>query len=137
MASLPYREGGLFRIVLKKEAEALGLILSEQAAANAAEFNDSLTRVSGSIRGLKNYFAEQMMPTLTALANRFTDFVIENRAEIIEFGEKTIKVLGDIAFFGAKGVAYLIDAFRGLQMIWEVLKIGFNEGNQWRKTRRG
>ncbi len=112
---------------MTEEAEKFGLVVSAQAGANAAEFNDSLTRLTGSLTGLKNKMAEEVMPTITGLANRFADFVANNRDQIIEYGVKFLEVMGNITEKGAFGVAILIDSWRGLQMTWEVLKIGFAE----------
>jgi regulator of replication initiation timing len=121
-------EGGRAGLeAMKEEAAALGLVISERAAANAALFNDSLTRVQGSLKGLQNLIAEQVMPTITGLANRFTEFVVKNRKEIIDFGVNVLTVMRDIAEKGAFAVAVLIDAWRGLKMIWTILKIALNE----------
>jgi len=108
---------------MKEEAEKFGLVITSKAAKNAAEFNDSLTRLQGAFKGLRNYMAEQFMPILTSLANNFANFIANNRDSIIAFGKKVISVLGKIVEYGAYGVAALIDSWRGLQMIWEVLKI--------------
>jgi hypothetical protein len=112
---------------MKEEAAALGLVISERAAANAALFNDSLTRMQGSMKGLQNLIAEQVMPTITGLANRFTEFVVKNRQEIIDFGVTVLGVMQNILEKGAFAIAGLIDAWRGLQMIFQILKIAFNE----------
>jgi len=105
----------------------MGLVVSTVAAKNAAEFNDSLTRVYGVIRGLKNYMGEQMMPMLTGLANKMSSFAMDNRAKIIEFGKSAIKAMAGLVEKGAYGVAILVDSFRGLQMTWNVIKIAFAE----------
>lgn len=114
---------------MKEEAEKFGLVVSGKAAANAAGFNDMLTRVTGSMRGLKNHMAEEVMPVLTGLGNRFANFVANNRAGIISFAEKGISALGGFVEFTAYGVAGMVDAWRGLKMTWEVLKIAFAELN--------
>jgi len=108
-----------------KEAEKFGLVVSEKAARNADAFDDSLVKVKGSMQGLKNTMAENLMPVLTALANRFANFVAENREAIIEFVKTSLDKLTTFVEYGAYGVAILIDAWRGLNMIWETLKIGF------------
>lgn len=74
---------------MKEEAERFGLIVSEKAAANAAEFGSSLIRMQGSIRGLKNAFSERLLPVFTELANSFANFVANNRDKIIAFFEDT------------------------------------------------
>jgi hypothetical protein len=121
-------EGGRAGLeAMKKEAEALGLVVSERAAANAALFNDSLTRMMGSLKGLQNLIAERVMPTITGLANRFTEFAVKNRQEIVDFGIRVLEVMRNILEKGAIAVAGLIDAWRGLQMVFQILKIAFND----------
>jgi hypothetical protein len=109
------------------EAERFGLVVSAKAGANAAEFNDSLTRTKMSLTGLRNKIAEEVMPTITGLSNRFANFVVNNREGIIDFGEKFLTVMAGITEKGVYGVALLVDSWRGLQMTWELLKVGFDE----------
>lgn len=111
---------------MKAEAEKFGLVVSAKAGANAAAFNDSLTRLMGSFKGLKNYMAEQVMPTITGLANRMADWVADNRGRIVEFAKSFVGAMAKVLEYGAYAVAGLIDAWRGLQMVWEVLKIAFS-----------
>ena len=109
------------------EAEAMGLVVSEQAAANAAEFNDALFRVTGTLTGLKNEIGEKVMPYITALSNKFSSFVKDNRNNIIDFGYTVFQVMNSIVEKTAYGVGIIIDSWRGLQMTYEVIKIGLNE----------
>ncbi|NIV13672.1 hypothetical protein GWN26_03865, partial [Candidatus Saccharibacteria bacterium] len=53
---------------MKQEAEDYGLVVSTKAGKAAAELNDSLTRLSGAFRGLKNKLSEYL---LQPLANAF------------------------------------------------------------------
>ena len=85
-----FKDGKVGLAAMTEEAEKFGLVISAKAGKNAAEFNDSLTRVTGSIRGLKNHIAEQLMPTITGLANHFADFVADNRSRILEFAKTFI-----------------------------------------------
>jgi hypothetical protein len=122
-----FKDGREGLVTMTAEAEKFGLVISAQAGANAAAFNDSLTRVQGSLKGLKNAIAEQVMPIITGLANRFADFVADNRDEIIAFGLKFVDVMANILEYVGYAVAGLIDAWRGLQMVWHTLKIAFAE----------
>jgi len=74
------------------------------------------------------------MPIITGLANRFANFVANNRQEIIDFGEKFLQVMAGIAEKGAYAIAILVDSWRGLQMTWQVLKIGLLEWEQFYLT---
>lgn len=109
------------------EAEAMGLVVSEQAAANAAKFNDALFKVTGTLTGLKNEIGEEVMPYITALAEKFSSFVKDNREGIIDFGYTVFQVMNSIVEKTAYGVGIIIDSWRGLQMTYEVIKIGLNE----------
>lgn len=52
------------------EAEKLGVVVTPQAAAAAAEFNDNMDRLRASSQGLALRVAEQLLPTLTLLSER-------------------------------------------------------------------
>lgn len=110
-----------------EEAEAMGLVVDKQAAANAAKFNDALYKVKGTLTGLKNEIGERVMPIITGLAEKFSSFVKNNRDKIIDFGNTTLQVMNGIVEKMAYGVGILVDSWRGLQMTWEVIKIGMNE----------
>jgi hypothetical protein len=64
------------------EAEKFGLIISGRAAANAEEFNDSLTRVTGAFKGIKNAIAEQFFPELARSSNKLAEWIAQNREMI-------------------------------------------------------
>lgn len=109
---------------MKNEAVRFGTVISAQAAANSAEFNDSLTRMGMAFTGLKNSIAEEVIPTFTGLTNKLADFVADNRSRIIEFGRDVGEKLWEMAKKGALAAGILLDSWRGLQMIFEGLKIG-------------
>lgn len=109
------------------EADRFGVTISAKAGANAAAFNDMLYRNQLAMTGLRNVIAEDVMPIMTGLGNRIANFVVNNRDEIIKFGIKFVEVMGQVAEKGAYAVAVLVDSWRGLRMLWEVLKIGFSE----------
>jgi len=120
-------EGSAGMKELSEKAEAMGLVVSNVAAKQAAAFNDSLTNATGVIRGLKDSIGVQLMPIITGLANKFSDFAVDNRAKIIQFAKDAIKSMAAFAENGVYGVALLVDSFRGLQMTWDVIKIAFAE----------
>jgi uncharacterized coiled-coil DUF342 family protein len=65
---LPLLEQGSEGIAkLRQEARDLGIVFDQEAANKAAEFNDALTRLDGSITGLKMAVAEQLIPVLLPL----------------------------------------------------------------------
>jgi len=120
-----FKDGQAGLEAMTDEAERFGLVISAKAGANAAEFNDMLTRVWGSLKGVKYGIAEEVMPTLTGLGNRFAEFIAENREGIVQFAENFLFAMGGVAEKGAYAAAVLVDSWRGLQMTWEVLQIGF------------
>jgi hypothetical protein len=56
---------------LRKEADALGLTISDNAAVAADQFNDNLTRLKGAASGITNQLAQEMLPTLNTLTENF------------------------------------------------------------------
>ena len=110
----------------QKRAEAMGVVISEQAGANAALFNDTIADSTRILKGLKNVIGEQVMPYITGLAMKFNDFAVNNRDRIIEFGKSFLQTMLNMLEKGAYVVAGLMDAWRGLRMLWESLKIGIS-----------
>lgn len=74
-----------------RDAQFLGLVISRQAAANAEAFTDSMTRVSGALKGVSQGIAGELMPIMTGLANNFANFVAKNRAGIVSFAKTAIQ----------------------------------------------
>lgn len=68
-----------------KDAEFLGLAITNKAAAAAEHFDDSMGRAEGSIKGASRAIAGVMMPVLSGLANRFANFLANNRENIVTF----------------------------------------------------
>lgn len=65
---------------LKKEADALGLTITDKAAKAAEEFNDNLDRVKFTAKGLANQAAQQLLPVFGAMAERFAAAAVEGSA---------------------------------------------------------
>ena len=128
VALLQTMEGGVEGLTaMKEEAIRFGTVVSTQAAANAAQFNDSLTRMGMAFEGLRNSIGERFMPILTELNNRFANFIADNRGAILDFGEKVITAFAWIAEKGAFAVGILVDAFRGVKMAVLAIEIGLLE----------
>ncbi len=60
---------------MRQEAHDLGIVFDQEAANAAARFNDDMTRLGGTIDGLKFKIAEELIPTLNALAVAFTQLL--------------------------------------------------------------
>ena len=83
---------------LKKEAEALGLVVSTQTGQAAEEFNDNLTRLSNVVSGVAARVAADLLPNLEAMTASLFD------------SAKGAGVLDDIARIAAAGVRVLASA---------------------------
>lgn len=71
---IPFLDAGRAGIqAMKDEADAFGLTLGGEAAAQAEEFNDNLTRLKAASSGVVNQFVQEALPTLVALTERFLD----------------------------------------------------------------
>jgi len=130
-----FKDGKDGLAAMTDEAEKFGLVISSKAGVNAAEFNDSLTRLTGSFAGLKNKISEDIMPAFTSLANAMANFVAENRTQIVatlrNFGIETYNMFKRFAL----GTAGLIDSMKpAIASIGNVLNdiIGtFNNMPKW------
>lgn len=89
----------------REEAEALGVIMSAETTANAEAMNDAIDRVNASFIGLRNQAVAPLIPWVTQLADRFTEWVKQNRELIRSRLDKAIK--------------FVIAAAR---MLWRVLR---------------
>lgn len=54
---------------LKKEAEDYGMVMSDEAVKQSAEFDDSLTRLEGTVTGLRNRLVGQLLPGITKVTD--------------------------------------------------------------------
>jgi hypothetical protein len=70
-----------------KEADALGLTLSDKLIAQGDEFGRTQLRVGAALRGATNLMAEGMLPALNQLGNEFANFVKEHPDKVVKFGE--------------------------------------------------
>jgi len=61
------------------EAERLGLVMDEKTVNSAGDFNDGLDRMFGALEGVRNAIASKLLPVLTPLIARFTDWIVANR----------------------------------------------------------
>ena len=70
---------------LQKDARELGIVLSDEDAKAAAEFNDQLDIAQKSLGGVKNEIGRNLLPVFTELAVSFSEFVKDNK-ELIQSG---------------------------------------------------
>lgn len=63
---------------LKQEAEDYGMVMSNEAVAASAAFEDSLTRLQGTVGGLKDRMVGELLPGITQIMDGFSDLVAGN-----------------------------------------------------------
>ncbi|MBA3562899.1 MAG: hypothetical protein H0W33_02605 [Gammaproteobacteria bacterium] len=65
---------------MKREADALGLTLSDSAGKAAEQFNDNLDRLKQSAFGASNQVVQKFLPAMAALTDRFVAFAKDSAA---------------------------------------------------------
>jgi hypothetical protein len=71
---------------MREEARRMGLI-TEKNAEDSDRFNDSLATAKMALLGVRNTIAGQLLPVLTPLIKKFTEFVVANRGKIGEWAK--------------------------------------------------
>lgn len=79
-----FQEGKAGLKALTDEAERFGLIVTAEAGAGAAAFNDSLTKLTGAFKGIKNRIAELLLKPLAGAFNNLAEFMAKNRELIVQ-----------------------------------------------------
>ena len=77
---------------LMQEAEDYGMIMSGDAVKASAAFDDSITKLKGTIGGLKNQLAGTLIPSFTQVADGFADMIagVDGGAEKMEQGIEAV-----------------------------------------------
>jgi len=109
---------------LWKEAEKFGLVISTEAADNAAEFNDAMDRMKGAVTGVKNKLVEDLFPVFSQGMNSMANIIADNRETISKWATVAVEYIGKAAEFTAYAGGVIVDAFRGVHAIWELTKGG-------------
>lgn len=118
------------------------VVLTQEMITQADEYADKQALVRSQITQLAQAMATQALPVLNAIEAAFRDVI----AEFLDFDKETkqikdSKVVEEWAMAAAKAVAFLIDAFDGLQRVFRVTATviaGFNAipvGN-WEGTKK-
>lgn len=74
-----------------EDAEYLGVVIGPRMAAQSELFSDKMGRAKASLQGLSNSIGGELMPLLTGLADRFANFIAENRTAITNFVRGSIQ----------------------------------------------
>lgn len=107
---IPLLNGGAAGLEeLRKEAEALGLVISGDMAAQAEVFNDNMTRLSKATTGAGNSIAADMLPSLVELSELLVDVNKEGSASqvIASLLGGTLKVLATVVLVTANAFGSL------------------------------
>ena len=77
---------------LKQEVEDYGMIMSNEAVAASAAFEDSLTKLSHTAGGLKNHMVGELLPGITQITDGLADLIAgnENAAEELKSGVTSV-----------------------------------------------
>ncbi|WP_392336534.1 phage tail tape measure protein [Loktanella salsilacus] len=76
------REGSAGLEEYGRQAQRTGNILSDEAARDAEVFQDRLLDAQMVVKGLKNTIGAELMPVVSDAMERFSNYVIENRAQV-------------------------------------------------------
>jgi hypothetical protein len=115
---------------MKEEAEAFGLVISSEAAAGAAELNDSMVRVTGSLKGVRNEFAEQLFPVFATGFNKLSEIIARNRGNIVSFVSSAISRFSEFVETWVTGVGVIADAGSNFEIVMLNIRIAFNDAAQ-------
>lgn len=89
---------------MTKEAEDLGVVVSEQTARAAEEFNDNLTKLQTVADGLSLQLAATLAPALATVTDNLVTFIRESGV---------VKTLGSAMETGFRGVLLLVSTIAG------------------------
>lgn len=82
---------------LVDEAHDYGMIMSNEAVAASAAFEDSLTKLQGTVGGLKNRMVGELLPGITMIMDGLTDLVAGNEQAGEELKAGVESVIGSIS----------------------------------------
>lgn len=106
-----FKEGSEGIAKLREEAHRLGIIFDEEAAAKAAKLKDAQTALKGSVQGLSIAILNDLIPVLTDVTKRFTDFFVASRVDAKNWAIAIVKFFEIIA----KGAMKLLAGLQILQ----------------------
>ena len=108
---------------MRKEAQELGLVFDKEAADTAAEFNNALKQLKGSLIGLQNQLARVVIPAIQPFTDAITDAIKAVRAWTEAhplLTEAIVKIGGALAAI-AVVVGTLSLAWKGIAAVWAVV----------------
>lgn len=110
---IPLLNGGSKAIEeMRREAEALGLVISTETGRNAEEFNDNLTRLGSAVTGVGNRIATALLPSLVEISKILVDLV--KVTDLVNIAAKAVILVVDVltevfkALFTAVSDVYIV-----------------------------
>lgn len=97
---------------LRAEARSLGIVMSAEAVAGAAEFSDQMDRLGKLARGFQTQLVSEMLPALQLLSERLFDAATEGGG----FGDQASAAADRVV----KSLAFVMDAGAGVQRVFQV-----------------
>lgn len=102
---------------LGDEAEALGIVMSEEAARQSEAFLDSLTDLRAIATGLRNILGEALIPVLLDVAETVRDWFLANSDVIRQGMERWARVVAEAVEGIANAVALVIEFFNQFRVV--------------------
>ena len=96
---------------LREEAKRLGIVISDEMASSADQFNDSMVSLKASLQGAGMVIGRSLMPVIQSLAERLTDVM----AGFQEWANQNQGFVSSIASITA-GAGGLLTVFGGLSI---------------------
>lgn len=94
---IPFLNAGSKGIAdLRAEAQALGVVMSEDQTRAAEEFNDNLKRVTTALIGVRNIVGNALIPVFNEAAIKVKEFIVVNRDMIAENVQQGAEILLDV-----------------------------------------
>jgi len=110
-----------------EEADALGITLGTTAGNQAEEFNDNITRLTTSIKGMWQGLATELLPTLVQVSGEFVDYIKNSddakqfTAELADGIRDFARAMADLANTGSHIIGFLEDLRNGLNTVQAAL----------------
>ena len=104
------------------DAQFLGLVMSDQAAADADAFGDEMTRLGGAVRGVAMAVGNEWTPVMTGLVSEAADWVASMRETLADWAQPALVGMAKFYIFTSQVFTGLIAAFKRL-----FTAEGFNE----------
>lgn len=79
-----------------EEARRFGVVLSDEIGQASVEWNDSTTRLQAVFQGLRNEIFGPLIPAFNELTIAFREFILENKAPIVEALTTALRGMMDV-----------------------------------------